>query len=310
MRKDLLTIKELGRVALLKGGWAAEREVSLVSGAACEAALTRAGVDFVSIDASPESVRQLNARDYDRVLNVVHGRGGEDGQIQAVLELAGIPCSGSGVLGSALAMDKLRTKFLWAGAGLPTPLYRQLRSADDGARVVEELGLPLMVKPALEGSSIGMSKVNRAEDMVAAYELAAQYGDVFAEQWIVGKEYTAAILADEALPLIRLETNQDFYDYAAKYERNDTRYHCPCGLDAEAEFALQNLAQQAFDVVDASGWGRVDLMVDEAGKPWLIEINTVPGMTDHSLVPMAAQQAGMDFDELVLRILMTAEEAS
>ena len=309
MRRELPSAQAFGHVVLLKGGWAAEREVSLVSGAACEAALERSNIEFTSVDASPEAILQLSAQNFDRALNVVHGRGGEDGQLQAALSLAGIPCSGSDVLGSALAMDKLRTKYLWAGAGLPTPLYRQIGSVEEALSVAEELGLPLMVKPALEGSSIGMSKVNDVEDMAVAYELAAQYGEVFAEQWIVGKEYTAAILGDETLPLVRLETDQDFYDYAAKYERNDTRYHCPCGLDDTAERNLQHLAQQAFDTVGASGWGRVDLMVDEAGQPWLIEVNTVPGMTDHSLVPMAAKQAGMSFDELVLRILMTAEEA-
>jgi D-alanine-D-alanine ligase len=217
-----------------------------------------------------------------------------------------MPYTGSGVLASALAMDKLRTKLLWAGMGLPTPKYVVVQSADDCQRVLDELTLPVMIKPALEGSSIGMSKVNKAEDLLAAYQLAAQYGVVFAEQWITGTEYTAAILNGEALPLIKLETDQDFYDYAAKYERNDTRYLCPCGLDEQAEAELQAVSLQAFAAVEASGWGRVDLMVDESGQPWLIEVNTVPGMTDHSLVPMAAKQAGMSFETLVQHILLSS----
>lgn len=323
MRAALPNPSAFGKVALLMGGWSAERAVSLNSGKAVFEALKAAGVDVTAIDpgldadtppgmavgrATQERLSRLVAqlKGYDRVFNIMHGRGGEDGVLQGALELLDMPYTGSGVLASALAMDKLRTKLLWAGMGLPTPKYVVMTSVDDCQRVLDELTLPVMIKPALEGSSIGMSKVSRAEDLQAAYELAAQYGAVFAEQWITGTEYTAAILNDESLPLIKLETDQDFYDYEAKYERNDTRYICPCGLDAAAESSLQQLALQAFDAVEASGWGRVDLMVDEAGQPWLIEVNTVPGMTDHSLVPMAAKQAGIDFQELAQHILLSS----
>lgn len=303
MARALPPITAFGRVALLMGGWAAEREVSLVSGKAVLAALERAGVDVTAIDADRNVVELVRAGNFDRVFNIIHGRGGEDGVIQGALELAAIPCTGSGVLGSAVSMDKLRTKLLWAGMGLPTPKYRVMQSVADCAVVERELGFPVMVKPALEGSSIGMSKVSNAEQLPQAYALASQYGDVFAEQWVTGSEYTVSMLNGEALPLIKLETDQDFYDFAAKYERNDTRYSCPCGLPAEKEHELQQLALQAFAAAGASGWGRVDLMLDEVGSPWLIEVNTVPGMTDHSLVPMAARQAGIEFDELVLHIL-------
>lgn len=309
MFRSLPSAEQFGRVALVKGGWAAERDVSLVSGAACEAALQRAGIDLTIIDVrSPADLDVLHSDHFDRVFNIIHGRGGEDGQLQALLELKGIPCTGSGVLGSALAMDKLRSKYLWAGAGMPTPAYRKLTSPEDCEEAARTMTLPLMVKPSLEGSSIGMSKVHRGEDLSAALDLAARYGEVFVEQWVEGAEYTVSILDGQALPLIRLETDQDFYDYAAKYERDDTRYHCPCGLEGDEESRLKNLAMEAFEAVGAGGWGRVDLMVDRDGQPWLIEVNTVPGMTGHSLVPMAARQAGIDFDELALRILMTAGE--
>lgn len=304
MRQVLPNVSVYGKVALLMGGWSAERDVSLNSGQAVFAGLQSAGVDVTAIDADRSVASALDG--FDRVFNIMHGRGGEDGVLQGALELVGMPYTGSGVLASALAMDKLRTKLLWAGMGLPTPKYVVVQSADDCQRVLDELTLPVMIKPALEGSSIGMSKVNKAEDLLAAYQLAAQYGVVFAEQWITGTEYTAAILNGEALPLIKLETDQDFYDYAAKYERNDTRYLCPCGLDEQAEAELQAVSLQAFAAVEASGWGRVDLMVDESGQPWLIEVNTVPGMTDHSLVPMAAKQAGMSFETLVQHILLSS----
>lgn len=304
MRQALPSVSAYGKVALLMGGWSAERDVSLNSGKAVLAALQAAGVDVTAIDADRSVAGVLGG--FDRVFNIMHGRGGEDGVLQGALELLDMPYTGSGVLASALAMDKLRTKLLWAGMGLPTPKYVVMQSVDDCQRVLDELTLPVMIKPALEGSSIGMSKVSKAQDLLAAYQLAAQYGVVFAEQWITGTEYTAAILNGEALPLIKLETDQDFYDYAAKYERNDTRYLCPCGLDAGAESALQAVALQAFAAVEAAGWGRVDLMVDESGKPWLIEVNTVPGMTDHSLVPMAAKQAGISFEALVQHVLLSS----
>ncbi len=304
MRAALPSLSAYGKVALLMGGWSAEREVSLHSGRAVLAALQGAGVDVTAIDADKQVARQLAG--FDRVFNIVHGRGGEDGVLQATLELLELPYTGSGVLASALAMDKLRSKWLWAGRGLATPRSVVMHSAADCQRVLDELQLPVMIKPALEGSSIGMSKVNQADELPAAYARAARYGTVFAEQWVSGAEYTAAIVNGESLPLIKLETNQAFYDYAAKYERNDTTYHCPCGLPAAAESELQALAQQAFAALGASGWGRVDMMVDAHGQPWLIELNTVPGMTSHSLVPMAARQAGMDFAELVQRVLLSS----
>ena len=326
--------KRFGRVAVLYGGWSAEREVSLKSGRAVLEALQASGVDAHGIDAGHDVVEQLKAGGYDRAFIVMHGRGGEDGVIQGALELIEMPYTGSGVMASALGMDKLRTKQLWIGAGLPTPAFRVLEStadAEETGRSAESipglrpagaashpnavpegvvLALPLMVKPALEGSSIGMSKVRAAADLPAAFAKASGFGPVLAEQFIEGGEYTVAILGGQALPPIRLETTHDFYDFDAKYIADDTRYHCPCGLPPEAEEELKGLALSAFRAVGASGWGRVDVMRDGDGRFWLLEINTVPGMTDHSLVPMAARAAGMDFGELVWRILETTLEGS
>jgi len=287
------------------GGWSAEREVSLNSGQAVLAALQKRGVDAVGIDVERATIiDKLQQGGFDRAFNMLHGPGGEDGVIQGALEVFELPYTGSNVASSALAMDKLRCKQVFSGASLPTPNYRVLTDEVDLNYVVAELGLPLMIKPALEGSSIGMSKVDHEQDMLAAYQLAALYdGEVIAEQWITGNEYTVAVLADEALPVIRLETPHTFYDYDAKYVANDTQYHCPCDLDEKQQSQLQRLAIAAFKVVGASGWGRVDIMCDEQNKPYIIELNTVPGMTDHSLVPMAAKAAGMEFDELVYRIL-------
>ncbi|MEW6727973.1 MAG: D-alanine--D-alanine ligase, partial [Pseudomonadota bacterium] len=297
--------KRFGKVAVLYGGWSAEREVSLKSGQAVLAALQARGVDAHGIDAGHDVVERLKAGGFDRAFIVMHGRGGEDGVIQGALELIGLPYTGSGVLASALGMDKLRTKQLWLGAGLPTPAFRVLDSTADAGRAAEALALPLMVKPALEGSSIGMSKVWQASELAAAFTKAAGFGPVLAEQFIEGSEYTVAILGERALPPIRLETSHDFYDFDAKYIANDTRYHCPCGLPPEAEAELKALALAAFRAVGARGWGRVDVMRDAEGRFWLLEINTVPGMTDHSLVPMAARADGMDFGDLVLAILAT-----
>ena len=299
-----------GKVAVLLGGTSAEREVSLKSGHAVLAALQSKGVDAHALDACEHVVEHLKAGGYDRAFVVLHGRGGEDGVIQGAMDLIGLPYTGSGVLASALGMDKLRTKQLWMGAGLPTPAFRMLHNAEDALRAGQELGLPLMVKPALEGSSIGMSKVHRLEDLPAAFAQADGFGPVMAEQFIRGEEYTVAILGEEALPPIRLETPHDFYDFDAKYLANDTRYICPCGLPAEDEAALKRLAVAAFRAVGALGWGRVDVMRDADGRFWLLEINTVPGMTDHSLVPMAARAAGMDFAALVWRILELSMSAS
>ena len=297
--------ERFGKVAVLMGGWSAEREVSLNSGQAVLAALQERGVDAIAIDVDRSTIiDRLQQGSFDRVFNILHGPGGEDGVIQGALEILAVPYTGSNVASSALAMDKLRTKQIFCGANLPTPRYMVLTDEVDLNYVTAELGLPLMIKPALEGSSIGMSKVEHEQDMLVAYELAAQFGgDVIAEQWITGKEYTVAVLAEQALPAIRLETPHTFYDYEAKYLSDDTRYLCPCGLSAEDEGHMQRLALSAFNTVGASGWGRVDIMCDSDNKPWIIEINTIPGMTSHSLVPMAAKEFGLDFDALVLAIV-------
>lgn len=298
---------QFGKVAVLMGGRSAEREISLQSGNAVLSALQRNGVDAHGIDVNEKIVAQLDNEKFDRVFIMLHGRGGEDGTIQGVLEMMAIPYTGSGVMASSIAMDKLKTKQIWLAMGLPTPEFSILESEEDCEKALETLGLPLIVKPVLEGSSIGMSKVDKAEEMEAAWKTAAQCGGtVIAERWIVGSEYTAAVLDDQVLPMIKLETPHRFYDYDAKYQANDTQYICPCGLSSEREAEFAGLIKQAFQAVNAQAWGRVDFMVDRDGKPWLIEINTVPGMTGHSLVPMAAKQAGMSFDELVIKILSMA----
>lgn len=299
---------EFGRVAVLMGGWSSERAVSLKSGAAVHQALLARGVDAVAIDVQRETIiEQLQSGSFDSAFIILHGPGGEDGVIQGVLEVLGIPYTGSHVAASAIAMDKFRTKLLLTASNLPTPKYRVLDDDTDLNDVMAELGLPLMVKPALEGSSIGMTRVEQEADMAAAYALAAKYdGAVIAEQWIHGSEYTIAILGDEALPVIRLETPHVFYDYDAKYVSDDTQYHCPCGLDASTESQIQRIALSAFRAVGLSGWGRVDILCDERHQPYIIELNTIPGMTDHSLVPMAARAVGIDFEELVYRILCQA----
>lgn len=298
---------EFGKVAVLMGGDSAEREVSLKSGRAVLEALLSLGVDAVSIDTAHNLFGQLLAENYDHAFIVLHGRGGEDGCIQGVLEHLRIPYTGSGVLGSALAMDKQRTKQIWQGIGLPTPPSMVLTEDTDLEAVATALGLPLMVKPVLEGSSVGISKVHNQAELHQAWETAAKCNSlVIAEKFVQGAEYTIAVLEGKALPVIRLETPRDFYDFTAKYQDDHTLYHCPCGLDAEQEQRLQTLAEQAMQAVGVTGWGRVDLMCDEAQNPWLLEVNTVPGMTDHSLVPMAAKAAGLDFEALVLRILKTS----
>ena len=302
--------EQFGKVAVLLGGTSAEREVSLNSGNAVLAGLRRKGVDAHGVDIrEPEDVIGLVQQGFDRAFIVLHGRGGEDGQIQGALQLLGIPYTGSGVMGSAIAMDKYRSKLVWKGLGMSTPPFQVLSEAEDLARAAE-LGFPLMIKPAHEGSSVGMSKVNDASQLDAAWQEAKKYdGLVIAEKWITGSEYTAAVLDGEPLPMIRLETPRDFYDYEAKYRSGDTGYHIPCGLDESREAEAQRIAVQACDAIGVTGWGRVDLMMDEEGNFWLIEVNTVPGMTDHSLVPMAAKARGIDFDELVYRILHQTLEA-
>lgn len=299
-------MSRFGRVAVLYGGLNAEREVSLNSGAAVLKGLQEAGVDAHGIDVGEDIVTVLQAGNYDRVFNILHGRMGEDGVIQGALELLGIPYTGCGVMASAVCMDKLTTKRVWLGAGLPTPEHRILTEKTDFDAIVAELGLPLAVKPVREGSSVGISKVTRAEQLKPAFELAVKSDPVvMAEQWIVGGEYTVSMLDGEALPVIRIEPEGEIYDYEAKYLSDNTQYHCPCGLSADDELAMQQLAQQAFAAVNGEGWGRVDLMRGEDGRNWLIEVNTNPGMTDHSLVPKAAKQVGYSFSRLVVRILET-----
>ena len=296
-----------GKVAVLMGGWSAEREISLLSGKAVLNALLESDIDAHGIDVDRGIAGVLAAGEYERALIMLHGRGGEDGAMQGLLEVMGLPYTGSGILGSALAMDKLRCKQVWAAEGFPTPEFKVLETEQDADDAIDQLGLPLIVKPALEGSSIGMSKVEAESEMRPAFNKAlVSKGAIIAERWINGAEYTAAILNHRVLPMIRLETDRKFYDYVAKYESNDTRYICPCGLDATVEQELGAICLDAFDAIGASGWGRVDFMLDEDGKVWLIEANTVPGMTSHSLVPIAAKQAGIEFNELVIEILRSS----
>lgn len=299
-QKQVTNPADFGRVALLMGGFSAEREISLNSGAAVHAAMQRLGIDVDIVDPQDDDLICLLEEDYDRAFIILHGRGGEDGEIQGFLETADIPYTGSGVTASAIGMNKRITKQQWQVTGLPTPYWTVAEQVD------EELlsKLPLMVKPAAEGSSIGMSRVNTESQLDEALSVAAEYdADIVVEQWIDGQEYTVAILNGQALPMIRMETPNDFYDFEAKYQSNDTGYHCPCGLSPEKEREVAELALDAFEEIGCTGWGRVDLMIDNDGAVWLLEVNTVPGMTGHSLVPMAAAAAGISFDDLVWLIL-------
>jgi D-alanine-D-alanine ligase len=299
---------DCGKVAVLMGGWSAERSVSLKSGAAVLAGLQSRGVDAHAVDVDRNISETLKSGNYDRAFVILHGRGGEDGVIQGGLETLEIPYTGTGVLGSALAMDKARSKRLWAGMGLPTPEYLLIRGEDD-LETVGALGFPLIVKPVHEGSSIGISRVTDAASLQRSWVTARQFDrEVLAERWITGEEYSITILNGEALPVIRLETSHELYDFSAKYESDDTGYFIPSGLSEAAESGIQELALRAFNAVGAKGWGRVDVMVDEQQQPWLIEANTVPGMTNHSLVPMAAAAIGVDFSELVMNILAGSME--
>src|SRR5690606_22864889 len=302
--------KAFGRVAVLFGGRSAEREISLKSGAAVLQALLDAGVDAFGIDVGDDLLDRLRGETIDRAFIVLHGRGGEDGSMQGLLECAGIPYTGSGILASALAMDKLRTKRVWLSLGLPTPAHAALSCEEDCRRAAAELGFPLFVKPAHEGSSIGMAKVNDLEALIAAWKDASRYdSQVLVEQMIDGPEFTVAMLRDQVLPPIALGTPHTFYDYDAKYLASDTQYRIPCGLSAEKEAELKDLTARACEAVGTQGWARADVMQDASGKFWLLEVNTVPGMTDHSLVPMAARAAGLDFQQLVLAILADSVEA-
>jgi D-alanine-D-alanine ligase len=299
--------KDFGRVALLYGGASAEREVSLMTGKAVLEALAARGVDVAPFDPAERALGELVAAGFERVFIALHGPGGEDGAVQGALEWMGLPYTGSGVLGSAVGMDKLRTKRLAQAAGVATPAWIELAGAADFDRAVAELGLPLAVKPATQGSSVGMSRVASAAELPAAWRAASALDPVvIAERWMSGGEYTVGVLQGEALPAIRIETPRSFYDYQAKYFADDTRYLIPCGLGAAAEAALQRAALATFAATGASGWGRVDFVAGADGEPLLLEINTVPGMTGHSLVPMAARAAGIDFAELCWRILETS----
>ncbi len=302
-------VKQFGKVAVLLGGKSGEREVSLKSGNAVLTALQRQGVDAQAFDPAHRNLSELSG--FDRVFISLHGRFGEDGTMQGLLDLMGIPYTGSGVMASAVGMDKWRTKLLWRASGVVTPDFEMLDAKTDFAQVAKHLGLPLFVKPANEGSSIGITKVKTADALPEAYALAAKADPlVIAEKFVGGGEYTVGILDGEALPIIRIVPKNEYYDFEAKYLRNDTEYHCPSGLDAAKEAQIQQEALVAFKVLGCKGWGRVDFLMDEAGKYYFLEVNTSPGMTDHSLVPMAAKVAGMDFDALVLRILaMTLKDS-
>jgi D-alanine-D-alanine ligase len=300
-------VKNFGKVAVLFGGRSAEREVSLKSGAAVLEALLRSGVDAYPFDPAVQNLQALVDDGFDRVFIALHGRYGEDGTVQGALELLGMPYTGSGVMASALGMDKWRTKLVWQAAGLPIPDYVLLDEYSDWKEVEQRLEMPLFVKPANEGSSVGISKVKTVSELPAAYREAARYDPlVLAESYIGGGEYTVALLGDQALPVIKIVPASEFYDYEAKYLRNDTRYLCPSDLNAEQEAGMQRLAKQAFALIGGQGWGRVDFLMNESGQSYLLEANTSPGMTDHSLVPMAARQAGISFEQLVLRILELA----
>ena len=302
--------RAFGRVAVLMGGSSSEREVSLNSGANVLAALQARGVDAHAVDGVPELVKALTGAGprYDRVFNILHGNkgGGEDGVLQGLCEALGVPCTGSGVLGTALAMDKIRSKQVWLSLGLPTPGYIRLKKGDDVHAAAHQLGLPVIVKPSCEGSSVGGSRGFNDADLEAAVELAARYpGELLMEQMIVGQELTVGILGDTALPSIRIVPAGEYYDYHAKYVAEDTQYLCP-GLDGEAEANIRRLALDAFHAIGCSGWSRVDVMRDEAGRFFLLEVNTAPGMTSHSLVPKAAAQLGIGFEDLCWMILETS----
>ncbi len=308
MRKHVSDPKDFGRVAVLMGGWSSEREVSLWGGKNIVEALLRKGVDASAVDVKdPEVLLGLRRTRFDRVFNLLHGTGGEDGTAQALLDLVGLPYAGSGVLASALAMDKLRSKRIWKAEGLPTPEYAVLASAAEAQAAAARFGYPLVIKPSAEGSSVGITIVKTADQIARAFADARGDGRaVMAERFVKGAELTVAVLDGVALPSIRIVPAGEFYDYHAKYIAEDTQYHCPSGIPAAQEQRLADLALRAFELLACRGWGRVDFMLDSSGAPWLLEINTLPGMTSHSLVPMAAKAAGMDFDSLCWAILETS----
>jgi len=298
---------EFGKVAVLMGGESAEREISLESGSAVHSALLKIGVDSHTIDYQKDSFEQLTNNNFDRVFLALHGRGGEDGTIQKKLESIGLPYTGSGSSSSALAMDKIKSKSIWRDGGLSTPNTIEINKNTNWDNVVEQIGLPIMVKPVREGSSFGAAKVEQKENLFSAWENASQFDDrVMAESWVEGSEYTVPILNKMVLPMIKLETKQEFYNYDAKYIDKDTKYICPCGLDKVLESSIGEISKKACELLGVSGWGRVDLMVDANKQEWLIEVNTIPGMTSHSLVPMSAKKAGISFEQLVTQILATS----
>jgi len=300
-------MKQFGKVAVLMGGSSSEREVSLMSGNGVLAALRSQGVDAHAFDPAEKPLEALRSEGFDRAFIALHGPFGEDGTLQGVLESMKFPYTGPGVMASAICMDKWRTKLLWKGAGLPVPDFVLLDASSDFAAIEQQLGLPLFVKPATEGSSIGVTKVKTAGSLKAAWEEAAKYDSiVIAERFIGGGEYTCAVVADRAYPTIKIEPATEFYDYDAKYFRDDTVYRCPAGFDEAKELALRELCLNAFRVLGGRGWGRVDFLMDEAGAPYLLEVNTSPGMTSHSLVPMAARAEGMSYEALCLAILEMA----
>ena len=301
-------MSDFGKVAVLFGGKSAEREISLKSGSAVLTALLRQGVDAKAFDPAEQALHELEG--FDRAFNALHGRYGEDGTIQGALELMGIPYTGSGVMASSVGMDKWRTKLLWKVLNIKTPDFEVVNAQSDFAAIEQKLGLPLFVKPANEGSSIGITKVKQKGGLKPAWILACKADPlVIAEQFIGGGEYTVGILGEKPLPIVRIVPKNEFYDYEAKYLRNDTEYLCPCGLSAEKEAQIQAEALQAFLAVGCKGWGRVDFLMDESGNHYFLEVNTSPGMTDHSLVPMAAKAAGITFDELVIKILVMTLDA-
>jgi D-alanine-D-alanine ligase len=302
-----MSMSGFGKVAVLLGGKSAEREISLMSGNNVLEGLRKAGVDAHAFDPAQRDLLELKRQGFERVFIALHGRYGEDGTVQGALELMGIPYTGSGVMASALCMDKLRTKLVWLATGLPTPRYEVITADSDWTAVANTLGLPLIVKPAHEGSTLGLTKVAQASDLPAAYQQAASYDQlVLAEEFVEGEELTAGFVGDQALPLIRIEAPQGKYDYQSKYFSDETKYVCPCGLPQAEERRIQDLVMRSACVLGCSGWGRGDLIRRPDGSVWLLEMNTSPGMTGHSLVPMAAKVAGISFEQLVVRILETA----
>lgn len=297
----------LGKILVLMGGTSAEREVSLNSGQAVYQALKAKGHNVDALDINENAIQQLANQTFDVAFIALHGRGGEDGSMQGVLDWMAKPYTGSGVMASAIAMDKWRTKLLWQAAGLPTPKAVLLEDTTDWSSTIDALSHNAIVKPAREGSSIGMRRVNNADELAASYQFAKQYDAlVLAEKWVQGREFTVAVVQGKALPVIQLKTDRDFYDFEAKYQSNDTQYLLPSGLSESAEIQIKQLAEKAFQLLGCEGWARIDVMEDEAGQFWLLEANTSPGMTDHSLVPMAAQAQGLAFAELVEQLLIDA----